>query len=345
LNDPKDLLQAADRCLYERKVGEALAAYDRAEVQGADPDKCCGGRWWCWMLIGDFRSAWRESDAIDARAAPGANGLWDGSTWRNKSVLIKCLHGFGDTVQFIRYAPIIRRISGPLTVQVHPEIASLIETVPGIDRVVSWGPSPTAELPESEIALEVMELPRAVGTTIGSIPAQIPYVFVPKHKLSYSRERLNGTKPTIGFVWTAGSINPNRSLHLQALVPMFRCEQFDFVSLQRGPARDELDAVRNRYRIRDAALWSSSLLDTAADISNISLVITVDTVTAHLAGALGRPVWLLLPFRADWRWMLSCIDSPWYPSMTIFRQRLDGEWEQVIDHVAAALANWRLIDR
>jgi ADP-heptose:LPS heptosyltransferase len=89
-------------------------------------------------------------------------------------------------------------------------------------------------------------------------------------------------------------------------------------------------------------LWSSSLLDTAADISNISLIITVDTVTAHIAGALGRPVWLLLPFRADWRWMLSRIDSPWYPSMRIFRQPVDGEWEPIIEQVATALASWKI---
>lgn len=339
MNDPVELLQVADRLLHERRVREALAAYDRAEAEGADPDNCCGGRWYCWMLIGDFRSAWRESEAVATRGAPDAGRVWDGSTWRNKSVLIKCLHGFGDSVQFLRYAAIVRSTSGPLTVQVHPEIVSLIQTMPGIDRVVSWGPTASAEATHAEIELEVMELPRAVGTTVDTIPAGIPYIFVPKHKLSYSRERLNGSKPTIGIAWAAGSFDFNRSLPLQALLPILRCDDFDFVSLQRGPARDELNSITRKREIRDAATWSASLLDTAADIANISMIITVDTVTAHIAGALGRPVWLLLPFRADWRWMLSRADSPWYPSMSIFRQRVQGEWADVIDEVMTALAH------
>jgi hypothetical protein len=337
MNYRGDLLQGADRFLYERKIKEALAAYDRAEARGSDPDRCCGGRWMCWMLVGDFRSAWLESDAIAARGAPNPTQLWDGSPWHKKSVLIRCLHGFGDTVQFIRYASVVRNTSGPLTIQVHPEIASLIRTVPGIDRIVSWGPTAPAVPPTAEIEIEVMELPRAARTTVATIPVSIPYMFVPKQKLTNSRERLNSTKPIIGIAWAVGSINPNRSLPLQALLPILRIDKFDFVSLQRGPARDELNGIKHISTIRDAARWSVSLLDTAADISNVSLVITVDTVTAHIAGALGCPVWLLLPYRADWRWMLCRIDSPWYPSMTIFRQRAEGEWEEVVEQVATAL--------
>jgi hypothetical protein len=237
---------------------------------------------------------------------------------RNKSVLIRCLHGFGDTVQFIRYATVVRNASGPLTVEVHHEIASLIRTVPGIDRVVSWAPTAPAEPPTGEIEIEVMELPRAASTTVRTIPVNIPYIFVPKEKLTYSYERLKCTKPRIGIAWAVGSINPNRSLPLQALGPIPRSDQFDFVSLQRGRARDELSSIRHKCAIRAAARRSVSLLDTATTFLVLPCY-TVDTVTAHIAGAVGRPVWLLLPFRADWRSMLSCTNSPWYPSIAIFR--------------------------
>jgi hypothetical protein len=121
-----------------------------------------------------------------------------------------------------------------------------------IDRVVSWGPAAPAQPVTPDIALELMELPRAAGTTVETIPVKIPYIFVPKHKREYSRERLSGTKPMIGIAWAVGSINPNRSLHFNALVPILRFDQFDFVSLQRGPARDQLNGIGQQYRVRDA---------------------------------------------------------------------------------------------
>src|SRR5437764_4797806 len=149
---------AADH-FSQRRIVEALSAYDQAERSGHDPDQCAGGRWMCWMLLGRFDRAWQESAAIAQRGAPDPNRFWDGKPFTGKRVILRCLHGLGDAIQFIRYAPMLRSQAAGLIVETHPEMVDLLRGVDGIDQVISW----LDPAPEWDQQIEIMELPRALG--------------------------------------------------------------------------------------------------------------------------------------------------------------------------------------
>jgi hypothetical protein len=343
LQTSPDWLQMASGLLEKRRVAEALQAYDRAERQGHPQSQCAAGRWFCWMLAGDFESAWRESDLIEATGASDPNRLWDGRSFEGKRVLLRALHGYGDAIQFIRYAPLIRRRAKKLIVQTHPEMIDLMRSVEGVDEAITWPDSPS-DRGRWDQQIEIMELPRAFRTTANSVPARVPYVSIESTLIAESRKRLPRTsKPRVGLLWASSQYNVSRSMRLEVMAPLLAMRRFEFHSFQRGPERDELERIGKRFTIHDTAQHSASMLDTAADLSNMDLIISVDTFAAHLAGALNRTVWLMLPWAADWRWMLDTEMSPWYPSMRLFRQPAPGDWKSVIASVARTLNSFRVI--
>jgi hypothetical protein len=204
--------------------------------------------------------------------------------------------------------------------------------------VVTWADEADLSKGGWDQQIEVTELPRAFRTTTSTIPCDIPYLDVTPHALSQSRANLaESPKPRIGLLWAASDWNPARSMRLAELVPLLAGADCAFYSFQRGPHRAELMTIPNQHSIHDTALHSPGIADTAADLMNMDLLITVDTMAAHLAGALGRPVWVMLPWEADWRWMLDREDTPWYPTMRLFRQPAPGEWKPVITRVTAEL--------
>ncbi len=283
------------------------------------------------MLAGDFESAWRESDAIETIGLSDPNRFWDGQPFEGRRVLLRALHGYGDAVQFIRYAPALRRRAARLTVQAHAELMPILRTVEGVDEIMTW-PDPPAGKRCWDQELEIMELPRAFRTTLQTIPNRMPYLSVARPLIELSRKRLAATsKPKIGLLWAASQYDTSRSLRLQALLPVLGMREFEFYSFQRGAERAQLQAIDSS--INDTASHSQSIMDTAADLMNMDLVISVDTFAAHLAAALNRRVWLLLPYAADWRWMIERRDSPWDPSMRLFRQPAPGEWQAVISEL------------
>ena len=339
LSSPNSL-DHANRLLAERRIREALRAYDVAEQGGYPRHECAAGRWMCWMLIGDFESAWRQSDKIERYQITDPNRFWDGQPFNGKRVLLRALHGFGDTVQFIRYAPLLRRVARRLIVQSHTELMPLLQKVEGVDETITW-PDPPSPHSRWDQQVEIMELPRAFRTKISSIPNQMPYISVESSMAERSRKRLVGsTKPRIGLIWASSQYDTTRSLKLEKLSPILRMDAFEFYSFQRGSERMQLKGLNSP--VHDIAIHSPTIIDTAADLTNMALVISVDTFAAHLAAALKRPVWLLLPFAADWRWLLSRRDSPWYPTMRLFRQSAPGEWEPVISEVVDELTRVRL---
>jgi hypothetical protein len=320
------LFQKAEEELRSRAIERALILYDEAEEMGYDADSCAAGRWTCHMLRGDFESAWRESDAIARRGSPDPNRFWDGQPFAGRRVLIRCLHGLGDTIQFIRYAAPIRRQASSLTIEAQPGLKPLFESCGLADHVITWGePEPAWDQ-----QVEVMELPRIFRTTIDSIPADIPYLRIP----GTPRER-DHAPLRVALVWASSRFNPARSIPLRALADL--CEQpgVEFYSFQGGPERDEL--IGCGISIRDWDKWTNNILGAARSLEEVDLLITADTMMAHLAGALGKPVWMLLPYEGDWRWMLNRSDSPWYPTMRLFRQAEPGDWASVIEEVQGAL--------
>ena len=325
--------ETALKALSRRDLDEALALLQRAELLGHDADECAAGRWECFMLAGQFERAWSESDHIAGRGKPDPHRLWDGLPFTGKRVLIRCLHGLGDAIQFARYAKLVRREASHVIVQTHPELVPLMQHADGVDEAVTWPDSPSLQWDQQ---IEVMELPRAFRTTLATVPHEVPYIRLPQSVQERALpEALQTGAPRIALQWGSGWWNEARSLALAELAPLLECTGFDYFTLQMGEARRQLESLPGGYRIHDIA--TPDVLEAAARLMKIDLLITVDTMMAHLGGALGRPVWLLLPYEADWRWMVDRDDSPWYPTMTLFRQSAPGDWGTVVQAVCAEL--------
>ena len=321
------------------QIPESLDDFHEAERLGYDPDQCASRRWECWMLLGDFERAWCESEAIARRGAPDPNRFWDGRSFTGKRVILRCLHGFGDAIQFIRYAPLIRRECVRLIVETHAELVSLFRPIPSINEVITWGEGAPNSVPEWDQQIEIMELPRAFRTTLQNIPAEIPYIPIDPRARDNSRSKLDGEKKRkIGLLWASSKWNPARSVTLAQLKPLLNLPDLAWYSFQRGPERDDLRKIGSGYEIHDIAGYSREIADAAADLANMDLVITVDTMLAHLAGALGKQVWTLLPYHADWRWLNTGDSTPWYPTMRLFRQSAEGDWGPVVEQVASRLS-------
>ncbi len=323
--DTNRLLYAAEEQLRSMRVSAALELFLLAERCGCDADACAAGRWECHMLQGDFLSAWRESDAIAARGNPDPHRYWDGQPLDGRNVLIRCLHGLGDTLQYIRYAPLIRQKAASLTVEAQPQLKALLAYNEVADRVITWGEPE----PPWDQQIEIMEIPRIFRTDLSSVPAAVPYLKAPR---THESELLdNHGLLRTGIVWNSSQYNPARSVPVDLIASWFDIPGVAFSNLQAGPERFDLDRVS--AGIPMLYREGGSILSTAADLNSLDLVITVDTMMAHLAGSLGKNVWTLLPYRCDWRWMLARADTPWYPTMRLFRQTTPGSWASLIEQV------------
>jgi hypothetical protein len=328
----QQLFENALECLAAMRISEACRAFHLAEQTGYDPDSCAGGRWTCHALAGDLEAAWKESDAIAKRGKPDPHRFWDGQPLDGRHVLVRCLHGLGDTLQYVRYAPMIREKAASLTIEAQPPLKSLLQDSGIADSVITWGDRE----PYWDQQLEIVELPRIFRTTVDSIPSSIPYIRVP----SVNSDSVTARPRTIrvGLVWASGAFNPLRSLPLAVLADLFELPGFSFFSFQAGAEGAQLSPwahqVENRY------VESQSVLQTAVSLKTMDLLITVDTMMAHLAGAMGINVWTLLPFSCDWRWMMHREDSPWYPTMRLFRQPQAGDWLSVARQVGMALRSY-----
>lgn len=285
-----------------------------------------------WLELarrGDFAAAWQVSDRILRRhvAAPDftrprhRQSVWRGEPLAGRRVLVRCYHGLGDTIQFIRFAPLLREIASDVTVWCQPPLIPLLRTARGIDRLLPLHDgSPGVDY---DADVEVMELAYVFRTTLESIPADVPYLFVPPRDFG-------GTPPRVGVVWRAGDWETRRSMPFGAIRPLFDIEGVTWCSLQQNRKPSE-----THPRLLDIS--DPDLTVAAGRLRALDLLITVDSMPAHLAGALGIPVWTLLLKHADWRWMEGREDTPWYPTMTLIRQERDGDWEGVIERVSARL--------
>ena len=277
---------------------------------------------------GRFEEAWRVSDRIRQRCGSRRDStlprhvqrVWDGSELAGRRVLIRCYHGLGDTIQFIRYAPAVRAVARKVIVWAQPSLLPLLKTVSGIDRLLPLHDG-TPDV-EYDVDIEVMELPYAFRTTLSTVAREIPY-------LAAFPLALGGHAPRVGIVWQAGEWDLRRSIDLRELESLLDETRVCWFSLQ-------LDAGSASHPNLHP-LDTRGLVRVARAIRAMDLVISIDSMPAHLAGALGVPVWTLLPQEADWRWMEERTDSPWYPTMRLFRQRATGDWSAVIDEVRRAL--------
>jgi tetratricopeptide (TPR) repeat protein len=260
---------------------------------------------------------------------------WDGGDLNGRAILIHNEQGFGDTIQFIRYLPEVARRGGKIILACQRELFSLLETFPHIHQCVP-NDQPVSGY---EVLCPLLSLPGLFQTRVQSIPADVPYLRADPVRSQRWRERLaDDGRLKVGLVWAGRPKHPNdrnRSIPLERLAPLAGAPRARFISLQTGQAAGQ--AKTAPMPLDD---WTGELADfaeTAALIDNLDLVISVDTAVIHLAGALGKRVWVLLPFIPDWRWMMEREDSPWYPTMRLFRQEHIGEWEMPIEQVAKTL--------
>jgi hypothetical protein len=310
------------------RISEALELFHAAERAACSPDVCAAGRWTCYMLAGDYEAAWRESDAIEARGNHDPHRFWDGQSLAGKDVLVRCLHGLGDTIQFVRYAPLIKAQAQTLTIEAQPKLKPLLTAANLADQVIIWG---EPEPPWNQ-QIEINELPRIFRTTPATIPRNIPYLRLPEPAptVNPSPRCLR-----VGLAWAASSFNPARTISVELLTPLFDIPGAMFFSVQAGPEYAQLQPWSRQ--VKRLTEESTCILQVAREMNDLDLIITVDTMTAHLAGALGRPTWTLLPFVCDWRWMLHRSDTPWYPTMRLFRQKNPGDWESVVGEIQKEL--------
>jgi hypothetical protein len=286
-------------------------------------------------MAGDFAVAWAASDAI-RRTRIDYSGterwnrtLWDGSPIDDRHVLVRCWRGLGDAIHFIRYAPFVRAKARSLSVEAPGSLLTLFEGVSGIDRLFELDEVDLQN--EGCVEVESTELPYLFRTTLESIPRDIPYIRTKRNWLIEETPKLK-----VGLCWCGGSYDPRRSIHLSELEPLGRLPEALFFQLQRGPALDE--AIGSLIQFQNFADRSMDISVTASLIDTMDIVISVDTMVGHLAGALGKKVYLLLHSEADWRWLRDREDSPWYPTATLLRQPRFGDWRPVVARLMDSLA-------
>jgi tetratricopeptide (TPR) repeat protein len=263
--------------------------------------------------------------------------VWTGQDLCGKTILLRAEQGFGDFIQFIRYARHIKALGATVLLFVREELRELAEALDEVDRVLR----PNHSYPPFDFYVDLLSIPRVFATDLASIPAEVPYLTVDPVRMSTWAKRFEGeTKLKVGLVWSGSPTHPRdrfRSLTPQQLAPLMSIGGAQFYSLQKGPTSADLSELTCTRNIIDIGPELNSFADTAAAISQLDLVIGVDTAVVHVAGALAKPVWTLIPNPADWRWLENRDASPWYPTMRLFRQRDHGDWGEVIRRVTAAL--------
>jgi Flp pilus assembly protein TadD len=322
------------------KLDEALEYFRRAvELKPGDPE-IHTHRALCMLMKGDFARGWDQYEwrmQMKSQLAKHSlkSPLWDGRSFEGQTLLVYHEQGFGDVVQTARYLPMVKARGGKVAVACAPPIGKLMETVEGVDLVVTSD----AAIPAHHFKVPVMALPRIFRQDIDNIPNKVPYIKAPPVMLMGGE----GAK-RVGIVWAGSNTHDNdhrRSMPANELKPLLATPGVSFYSLQFGERFAELEQAGladKVTRITDAQM--SDFHQTAGYIDQLDLLITVDTAVAHVAGALGKPVWILLAFANDFRWLKGRDDTPWYPSMKLYRQSRPMVWSDVIQRLSADLAGF-----
>ena len=296
------------------------------------------------LLHGRYEEGFREYEWRRRNKKPSPYAAvpeWDGSDLCGRTLLLHTEQGFGDTIQFMRYVPPVAALNGKVIVEVQAGLARLFQqTLPDVEIVPRGTP-----LPGYDLQFPLMSLAMLTGTAPHSVPNAIPYLRADLERAEHWRARLPANTFNIGIVWQgnpAGAIDRGRSIPLAAFAPLAAIEGISLISLQKNFGLEQLEALPGSMPVStlpdDFDEGPDAFLDTVAVMMSLDLVVTSDTSIAHVAGALGRPTWVFLKHRPDWRWMLAREDSPWYPTARLFRQPAPGDWEGAVGAAAKELA-------
>ena len=330
-----------------QRFDEALTHYQRAQAVRPDFADAHYNEALCRLLTGDLgrgfeKHEWRwETEQHRGFRRDFAQPLWTGSDdIAGKTILLHAEQGFGDTIQFCRYAPQVAARGVRVVLEVQESLCGLMATLPGIAQVIGRGET----LPDFDLHCPMLSLPKAFATELATIPGATPYLHAAAEGIAHWNERLGvKDRPRIGLAWSGRPTHKNdhnRSIALAAFLEILAGVNATAVSVQRDVRGADADILRQRSDIIHCGEELKDFADTAALIGNLDLVVAVDTSVAHLAGALGKPIWVLLPFVPDWRWLLNREDSPWYPTARLFRQDESRRWDGVIGRVNAALRDF-----
>ncbi len=325
-----------------RQFQDAIACYGEVLARRKDSADAHFNRALALLTIGDYRRGFEDYEWRWRRTgmtAPKSRGrrLWLGDTPLNgKTILLHAEQGFGDTIQFARYAPLIAARGAKVVLEVPPELKSPLSRLNGVTAVVARGEAP----PPFDLHCPLGSLPLALKTELATVPAPIPYLNADETRVSQWSARIGQQpRPRIALAWAGNPAHDNdrnRSIAFASLAPLLKMPA-SFISIQRELRGDEAAQLAAQSRLTQIGGELSSFDDTAAVLALCDLLISVDTAPAHLTGAMGRPVWVLLPFAPDWRWTLDGDATPWYPAARLFRQSALGDWDGVIARVAATL--------
>jgi tetratricopeptide (TPR) repeat protein len=364
LDRPEDALAGYDRALeflpfngslqYNRanvlhklsRMEEAIEGYDRALELKPDLAEAKMERSHCRLAMGDFERGFAEYESrweitrLSYAKSRLPRPLWLGKeNLEGKTIVLWAEQGYGDTLQFLRYVPLVARMAGKTVLRVAPCLQTLAKS---LDCRVSVIASVEA-LPDHDFNCPLMSLPLAFGTRLESIPADIPYLSAEPALVEKWKDRLGvAPRPRIGLAWAGNRrepVNRTRDMSLEMFAPLMNLDA-DVISLQKEVGDDDGPALASMAKIAPLGQELRNFADTAALIENLDLVLSVDTAVAHLAGALGKPVWIMLRYSGEWRWLLGRQDSPWYPTAKLFRQKTPGDWASLIGELVLELGDW-----
>jgi tetratricopeptide (TPR) repeat protein len=330
LREPQRAIDEVNRAL-ELRPAYAEARYTRAVAS---------------LLRGDFRQGWADYESRwqcpEFKPRTYAQPLWTGEELGGRRILLFAEQGLGDTLQFIRYVKLVKQRGGVPIVEVHTPLLKVLAATPGLGEVRPLD----ANSQDFDVYAPLMSLPGILGTDAHSIPAQQAYLRADPQRVRHWAQELGASNNIrVGLAWQGNPSYPDdrlRSVPLLEIAPLGPQPGVEFISLQKGPGTEQLDSLPEQFQVRqlgaDFDESAGPFVDTAAVMVNLDLILTSDTAVAHLAGALGRPVWILLPYAPDWRWMLERTYSLWYASARLFRQQSQGDWTSPVQEVAGALA-------
>jgi Flp pilus assembly protein TadD len=327
------------------RLGEAVAAFDGALQVRPEHAETHRNRAIGWLLMGDYERGWEEYEwrwrCENVPRRSFTQPRWRGEDLGGRTVLLWAEQGLGDTIQFARYATLVRAKGGRVVLECQPPLARLLARLEGVDELVVMG----QPLPSFDCQIPLMSIPVAFRTSLSSVPDRVPYLTPDPELVQAWREALRRQRGfRVGIAWQGSPKyggDKARSIPLERFAPLAEVDPVILVSLQKGLGTEQIAQLPARFPLLDLDRQldgtNGPFMDTAAVIKNLDLVITSDTAVAHLAGALGVPVWVALCCPCDWRWLREREDSPWYPSMRLFRQNKSGDWDDVFRRMAAEL--------
>lgn len=331
------------------RLKHALACYDRCINLQPHYAEARFNRAALLLAMGDYKNGWREYEWRFKRSGAGnvyphqlKTPRWQGEAYHGRRLLVHCEQGMGDALQFVRYIPLVKKRGGTLIMEVHAPLAPLLKSLPHVDEMILFDPERPPDILH-DLHIPLLSLPAIFSPGADTIPNHIPYIQIEPHGAKPWLPHLKKGHVNIGLVWASSDLNPKRNLPIEECRSWFQHPGLHFIGLQKGAASGQLARLKGKASSStELGRHLKDFHDTAAVMSHLDLVISVDTAAAHLAGAMGTPLWALLPFRADWRWPPRSRNSPWYPSARIFRQTRYGDWDDVIQKVAVTLADVEL---